>query len=123
MGTCYFDGILIECLFMFLKYRTPLECFKKFFPECQPFFYLPLKIFGCTVFIHMPSRLRSKLGPRAEKCVFIDYTPNKRGYKCYNPQTKKKKKKNHKHVSFVESQSYFGQNYLQKEIKNTETQF
>ena len=93
MGTCYFDGILIECLFMFLKYRTPLECFKKFFPECQPFFYLPLKIFGCTVFIHMPSRLRSKLGPRAEKCVFIDYTPNKRGYKCYNPQTKQKKKK------------------------------
>jgi len=103
-----------------LKYITPLECFKNFFPECRLFSDLPLKIFGCTVYVHIPSRLRSKLDPRAEKCVFIGYAPYKKGYKCYNPQTKKTFVS--MDVSFVESQPYFEQNCLQGERENNEAQ-
>lgn len=71
-----------------LQFVTPLEYFKKTFPDCRINSDLPLKIFGCTVFVHIPSQVRSTLDPRAEKCVFIGYAPNKRGYNCYNPQTK-----------------------------------
>ena len=39
---------------------------------------LPLKNFGCTVYVHIPSKFRSKLDLRAEKCVFIGYAPNER---------------------------------------------
>ena len=46
---------------------------------------LPLKLFGCIIFVHIPSHSRSKLDPWAEKCIFIRYAPNK-GYKCFNPQ-------------------------------------
>ena len=72
-----------------LQYVTPLDYFKKTFPTCRINSDLPLKIFGCIVYVHIPSKFQSKLDPRAEKCVFIGYAPNKRGYKCYNPQTKK----------------------------------
>ena len=50
---------------------------------------LPLKIFGCTAYEHIPKMLRPKLDPRVEKCVFVGYTPNKKGYKCFNPLTKR----------------------------------
>ena len=72
-----------------LKYSTPLECFRKIFPLSRMYSDLPLKFFGCIVFIHLPNHNRSKLDPRVEKCVFIGYASNKKGYKCYNPQTRK----------------------------------
>ena len=72
-----------------LKYSTPLECYQKIFPLSRMYSNLPLKVFGCSVFVHLPNHNWSKLDPRAEKCVFIGYASNKKGYKCYNPQTKK----------------------------------
>lgn len=50
---------------------------------------------------------------RAEKCVFIGPTPNKRGYKCFNPRTRKIQIS--MDVSFLENQPYFAQNCLQGE--------
>ena len=73
----------------FLKYSTLLECFQKIFPLSRMYSNLPLKVFGCIVFVHLPNHTRSKLDPRAEKCVFIGYASNKKKYKCYNPQTRK----------------------------------
>ena len=58
--------------------------------------------------------------------MFIGYTPNKRGYKCYNPQKKIKKIKIKivsLNVLFVESRPYFGPNCLQGESENNEAQF
>ena len=66
-----------------------MECLKKVFPESQINSELSLKIFGCTAYVHIPKRSRSKLNPRAEKCVFVGYIPNKKGYKCFNPLTKR----------------------------------
>ena len=96
-----------------LQYTTPLECLKKVFPESRINFELPLKIFGCTAYVHIPKRSRSKLDPRTEKCVFVGYTPDKKGYKCFNPLTK------HFYttmdVSFMENVTYFTKNLLQGE--------
>ena len=72
-----------------LKYKTPLECLKDFFPETRLHSDLPIKVFGCTVYVHIPSQFRSKLDPRAVKCVFMGYASKQKGYKCYDPQTKK----------------------------------
>jgi len=50
-----------------------------------------LKVFGCIAYVHVPDELRTKLDPKAEKCVFIGYSLEQKGYKCYNPVTRKMK--------------------------------
>ena len=30
-----------------------------------------LKVFGCIAYVHIPDELRTKLDPKAEKCIFI----------------------------------------------------
>ena len=72
-----------------LKYTTPLDCLKLVFRNFKLQEGLTLKVFGFTVYVHIPAKFRSKLEPRAEKCVFIGYASNKKGYKCCNPKTKK----------------------------------
>jgi hypothetical protein len=43
-----------------------------------------LKVFGCIAYVHVPNELRTKLDSKAEKCVFIGYSLEQKGYKCYN---------------------------------------
>ncbi|MCO5589162.1 hypothetical protein L7F22_043128 [Adiantum nelumboides] len=45
------------------------------------------KVFGCIAYVHVPDQLRTKVDPKAEKCVFIGYSVEQKGYKCYNPLT------------------------------------
>ncbi|MCO5558641.1 hypothetical protein L7F22_012227 [Adiantum nelumboides] len=45
------------------------------------------EVFGCIVYVHVPDELRTKLDPKAEKCIFIGYSLEQKGYKCYNPIT------------------------------------
>ena len=33
----------------------------------------------------MPDELWKKLDPKAEKCIFIGYSLEQKGYRCYNP--------------------------------------
>ena len=98
-----------------------MDCLKKEFLAAIITSELPLKIFGCTVFVHIPNKSRSKLDPRAEKCVFLGYAPNQKGYKCFNPQTRKF------HitmdVSFLENTPFFTKNFLQGEIIGEEDNF
>ncbi|MCO5592470.1 hypothetical protein L7F22_046473 [Adiantum nelumboides] len=46
------------------------------------------KVFGCIAYVHVLYELRRKLDPKAEKCVFIGYSVEQKGYKCYNPVTR-----------------------------------
>ena len=46
----------------------------------------PLKVFRCVCFIHIPKHRRDKLDPRAVKGIFMGYSSNQKGYKCYVPQ-------------------------------------
>ena len=48
---------------------------------------LHMKVFGCISYVHVPDELRIKLDPKAEKCIFIGYSLEKKGYRCYNPTT------------------------------------
>ena len=62
---------------------TPEEKFSSKKPDLSH-----LKVFGCIAYVHVPDELQTKLNPKAEKCVFIGYSLEKKGYKCYNPVTR-----------------------------------
>ena len=62
---------------------TPEEKFSSRKPDLSHF-----KVFGCIAYVHVPDELRTKLDPKAEKCVFIGYSLEQKGYKCYNPVTR-----------------------------------
>ena len=47
-----------------------------------------LKMFGCIDYVHVLDELRRKLDPKAEKCVFMGYSLQQKGYKCYNLVTR-----------------------------------
>ena len=48
-----------------------------------------LRVFGCDAYVHVPKEKRSKLDNKAEKCIFIGYKDGVKGYKLWNPETKK----------------------------------
>nr|XP_011470560.1 PREDICTED: uncharacterized protein LOC101303284 [Fragaria vesca subsp. vesca] len=45
------------------------------------------RVFGCTVYVQIPKQQRSKLDPRARKCIFVGYADFQKGYRCYDPLT------------------------------------
>jgi hypothetical protein len=47
------------------------------------------RLFGCIAYVHVPNEKRSKLDPKVEKCVFIGYSLEQKGYKCFNLSTRK----------------------------------
>jgi hypothetical protein len=47
-----------------------------------------LKVFRCIAYVHVPNELRTKLDPKVEKCVFIGYSHEQKGYRCYNLVTR-----------------------------------
>jgi hypothetical protein len=41
------------------------------------------------VFVHIPKILWNKLDPCAKRCVFVGYSDLQKGYRCYDPHTRK----------------------------------
>ena len=72
-----------------LSFATPLKKCLYEKPSTRHFVDLPLKIFSCTVFVTNNDLHKSKLDLRAQKCVFLGYSSNQKGYKCFDPVTKK----------------------------------
>ena len=50
-------------------------------------------------------KLQTKLNPKVENCVFIGYSLEKKGYKCYNPVTRQVRVR--KDVVFDEMASWY----------------
>jgi hypothetical protein len=48
-----------------------------------------LKMFGCIAYVHVLDEKRSKLDPKAKKCIFIGYFLEQKGYRCFNPSIQK----------------------------------
>lgn len=48
-----------------------------------------LRITDCTAFVFVPKELCSKLGATSIKIVLLGYDDATKGYRCYNPLTKK----------------------------------
>jgi len=72
-----------------LKFKSPVKTFLASYPNSHLLSQIPLKIFGCTTFIHIYPHSQGKLDERALKCIFLGYSPNKKGYKSFSPLTKK----------------------------------
>ena len=48
-----------------------------------------LKVFGCEAYVHVPKENMNNLDKKAENCIFIGYKYGLKGYKIWNPETKK----------------------------------
>jgi hypothetical protein len=48
-----------------------------------------LRVWGCTAYVHVQKDKRAGLGSHMEKCGFIGYPQGYKGWKFYNPTTKK----------------------------------
>ena len=48
-----------------------------------------LRVFGCDAYVHVPKEKRTKLDSKSEKCAFIGYKDGLKGYKTWNPVTRK----------------------------------
>jgi hypothetical protein len=64
--------------------KTPHEVWSRTKPSLQH-----LRVFGCDAYVHVPKENRSKLDKNDEKCIFIGYKDGVKGYKIWNPETKK----------------------------------
>ena len=69
-----------------INYQAPIDIMSKFFPGVKLRTRLPAKVFGCVAFVHTRS---NRLDPRTLRCVFIGYSNTQKGYKCYDPATRR----------------------------------
>ena len=67
-----------------LENKTPKEVFSNKKPEVNY-----LRIFSCTVYIHIPKEKRTKLDPSGKKGIFVGYYESSKAYKIYFPGYKK----------------------------------
>ena len=72
-----------------------------------------LKVFGCNAYVHVPDQKRKKLDKKSVQSIFVGYPNNSKGYKFYNPETKKMFRS--RDVIFIENS--FGSKHLDGEIK------
>ena len=79
-----------------VKDSTPYECWHKEKPDVSH-----LKVFGCNAFVHIPDQKRKKLDKKSIRCIFVGYPASCKGYKLYNPETKKMLRS--RDVSFMET--------------------
>lgn len=52
-----------------------------------------LKVFGCVAYAHIPDSERGKLDKKAEKLRFVGYCKNSKGYRLFDEETQKVKKR------------------------------
>ena len=64
--------------------QTPFEAWSGWKPKVTHF-----KIFGCIAYAYVPSQKRGKLDDNSVKCIFVGYSVETKGYRLYNPLTKK----------------------------------
>ena len=98
--------------------ESSVEILKSFYPHFRISNGLTPRVFGCTAFVYVHSQHRDKLDPRAIKCVFLDYSFTQKGYKCYNPSTRKFYISTN--VTFTKNKHFFPKSSLQGAISMME---
>ena len=76
--------LLNWCLTKAVSRRTPKESWSDHKSEVSF-----LQIFGCISYSHIPKEQRKKFDDKNKKCIFIGYSDVTKGYKLYNPETRK----------------------------------
>ena len=64
--------------------KTPYEVWASKNPSL-----VHLRVFRCDPFLHVPKEKRSKLDSKYKKCILIGYKYGLKGYKLWNPMTRK----------------------------------
>ncbi|PKA46730.1 Retrovirus-related Pol polyprotein from transposon TNT 1-94 [Apostasia shenzhenica] len=64
--------------------RTPYEAWWKRKPNVSN-----LKVFGCIAYALINANERGKMDKKSEKCIFVGYSDETKGYRLYNPKTEK----------------------------------
>jgi len=67
-----------------LKGMTPFEAWFKQKPDVSH-----LHVWGCLAYVFVQKDKRKSLQPHMEQCIFVGYPSGYKGYKFYNPKTKK----------------------------------
>ncbi|KAL4022760.1 hypothetical protein IC575_016505 [Cucumis melo] len=102
-----------------LHLQTPLECLQESYPSTRLVSEVPLRVFGCTAYVHSFGPNQTKFTHRAQACVFVGYPPHQRGYKCFHPPPRKYFVT--MDVTFCEDQPYFPVSHLQGESVSEES--
>nr|GFA70386.1 retrovirus-related Pol polyprotein from transposon TNT 1-94 [Tanacetum cinerariifolium] len=76
--------LLNQCPSKSLDNKTPQEAWNGMKPTVSH-----LRIFRSITYVHVLSQRRSKLDDRSKKHVFVGYDKQSKGYKLYNPVTRK----------------------------------
>ncbi|KAA0032855.1 Retrovirus-related Pol polyprotein from transposon TNT 1-94 [Cucumis melo var. makuwa] len=61
--------------FRILHLQTPLECLKESYPSTRLVSKVPLRVFGCTAYVHNFDPNHTKFTHRAQACVFVGRNP------------------------------------------------
>ncbi|KAL0846891.1 hypothetical protein Bca101_020137 [Brassica carinata] len=83
-----------------LKNLSPFEVLNKNKPSIDH-----LRVFGCVCYVWVPGEQRDKLEEKSTKAMFIGYSITQKGYKCYDPDTRRVLVS--REVKFVESTGYY----------------
>ncbi|BBH04613.1 multidrug resistance-associated protein 9 [Prunus dulcis] len=76
--------LLNRCPSKSLEKMTPFEAYTGRKPGIAH-----LKVFGCLCHVLIPSVLRHKLEENSHKCIFVGYGLCEKGYRLYDPKTRK----------------------------------
>ncbi|KAA0059989.1 Cysteine-rich RLK (RECEPTOR-like protein kinase) 8 [Cucumis melo var. makuwa] len=102
-----------------LHLQTPLDCLKESYPSTRLVSEVPLRVFGCTAYVHNFGPHQTKFTHRAQACVFVGYPLHQRGYKCFYPPSRKYFVT--MDVTFCENRPYFPVSHLQGESVSKES--
>ena len=78
------NHVLNRCPTLMVKNITPAEAWNGIKPSVEHF-----RVFGCIAHVHVPEVQRTKLDNRSLKCIFLGVSEESKGYRLFNPITKK----------------------------------
>ena len=72
-----------------LGLQSPIEVMENCFPTIRLTNGLQPNVFGCVCYIHINNMGTDKLFAKAVKGVFVGYSSTLKGYRCYDPLSRK----------------------------------